>query len=812
MKKKPVAFMTRSLVDATGQNMWRGIIAQCKDFKMPIFTFRGPVLNQGAGSILYQIVDPSTFSGLMSWATSDVTKDAIDYYLRFRSLPLVCMTFQIPGKPVIVMDCVSGMKDLMEHLIKVHGYKKIAFIRGPENHVYAKERYSGYLESLKENNIAINQRIISPCGGWSPDEGARQIASMLEQGIKPKQDFEAVVCVGDNVAIGVQDQLIAKGYQVPNDVAVCGYNGSDDAASMNPPLTTVNMPFFEQGRQTVLILKDIQEGKTPKEKYLYKTKLIISQSCGCHSQSAIKAGLYNKNNSQDFSNLPPLKRLFAKNKNTTQQKKQITPLAKQQLIDTLQKTVAEYRYYSPKINEFFLPVINTLVNEIVLECEKQTGTFINTLDIAIRASIPVLKDLVFWQDIISSIRPFAEEYTKDIGYMSALMSQARVIINETAQRTQKKRALILSRMENQLRQTASALLATSDMGTLMDAVCKQIPKLKIQGLYIVLYKDCQYTQENKNTPKISRLILAVRDGKRLPIKEGGQEFDTKDILPQDVLPQQEFYSMVVESLHFQKTFLGYVVFQHKEEDPAIFVALRDYLSSSIFASMLERERSKVGAVLEDTLKAMSQKVDIVSHHSKEVTKTVSKVSKSVDLVAQNIKEVSANISNVLKTVQESRGNITQTSTSVKDLINCTKKITSAVGSITDIAQKTNVLALNATIEAAHAGDAGQGFRVVASSVKDLALQTVTSTNQITDIVNENDKITGKTASLIAKTNAAIDDITRLSTDVMNFVSGQVEATQKASSLLSNAALSVAEIDAAIQEIADLGNKKLIDKQ
>ena len=215
MNKKTIAFLTRSLVDATGKNMWKGIVTGCKNDNKPLITFRGPVLNKGQGSIIYHLISDNVFDGVISWASSDVDQPTMDYYKKFVNTPLVCMTFKIEGHPVIITDCRTGIIELMNHLIEVHHFSKIAFIRGPETHIYAKERYEGYLEGLQNHGIEINQELISPCGGWAIADGAKAVDAFLSKGFKPGKDIEAIVAVGDNVAIGVQEQLIKKGFSIP---------------------------------------------------------------------------------------------------------------------------------------------------------------------------------------------------------------------------------------------------------------------------------------------------------------------------------------------------------------------------------------------------------------------------------------------------------------------------------------------------------------------------------------------------------------------------------------------------------------------
>jgi len=812
MKNNTIAFLTRSLIDTAGKNMWRGIINQCKKEKTPVITFCGPVLNKGNGSIIYKLFNDNTFGGLISWASSDVTKDVSDYYLKYKKTPLVCVTFKIQDKPVIFADCRTGMLELIDHLIKVHNFTKIAFIRGPATHVYAKERYEAYLEGLKNNNIEIDERLISENGNWTIDAGEKAVKDFIQKNLIPGKDIEAFICVGDNVAIGAQEYLLKQGYQIPYDIAVCGFNGTNEAAWCNPPITTVEMPFAGIGEKSAEILFQKIKNENIEMEYRYSTSLLLGESCGCKSKTLKKAIIdadnikYDSKSSSIFS--------FFKKKNSHRNEdaeyKLTAPEFQKNLYKTIKKELESYNL-DLKTMEFMKDCILKIIPlyiESILNDDLQDSDFIASFKKSINSFIELSDQFMIWQDILSSFTNAIFNIVNNTIYEKTsnnLIEQARILIHEIDLRDKQQKSLWKARYEADLRSTSTDLLSTNDMNELMDILQKSIRKLNIPGIYVVLYENCEYTPQNGKIPKKSKLMLAIRDNERLNINKNGVIFDTDKIIPDQYLPQSNFYSLVLESLNFQDKFIGYIIFQEGPEEGGPYMALRDQLASSLYGALLLQKLQSNSTSVEATMISMSEKADIVSKNSKNIAENVTSISKSMETVTENIKTISNDIYTVTKTVIDAKDMITNADKSIGNLVESTEKISNAIAMINDIAETTNVLALNASIEASHAGEAGKGFSVVAKEVKVLASKTVDTTETILELVTKNVKDTQAAKKVIVATNNSIKKIAQLSESIKDSVSKQVDSTSSTSNQISNVSLGTSEISKVIDEIANLGN-------
>ena len=118
----------------------------------------------------------------------------------------------------------EGVKFLIDHLIKKHGYKDIAFLTGKAWHPYSKERMQAYKDAMEEHGLEIRSNRMFYGDFWYTS--GENLGDRLA---KNKDDLpEAVACANDCMAIGVAKALVDNGIRVPEDVAVIGYDSNEE--------------------------------------------------------------------------------------------------------------------------------------------------------------------------------------------------------------------------------------------------------------------------------------------------------------------------------------------------------------------------------------------------------------------------------------------------------------------------------------------------------------------------------------------------------------------------------------------------------
>ncbi|WP_175577753.1 methyl-accepting chemotaxis protein [Mongoliimonas terrestris] len=149
---------------------------------------------------------------------------------------------------------------------------------------------------------------------------------------------------------------------------------------------------------------------------------------------------------------------------------------------------------------------------------------------------------------------------------------------------------------------------------------------------------------------------------------------------------------------------------------------------------------------------------------------------------------------------KAKGTIQDAKAKVASLDDLAARIGTVVDLINSIAEQTNLLALNATIEAARAGEAGKGFAVVASEVKQLATQTSKATEEISRQIGEMQASAGDMVGSIDTIANSVAEMTRLVEEVNTAMEQQRQATDQIARGAHEAAVGTQQVTRSINTV------------
>jgi len=640
-----IGFLLASLHTGASQIIWPSMADSAERHDINLICFPGGRLQatdsfETQRNAVYDLASNKCLDGLITWSSSlgGVLGPAEiqAFHQRYPPLPMVSLAQFMEGMPTVSVDSYLGMRALVGHLIEVHHFRRLAFIRGPEEHYYAQERYRAYLDTLQAFNLPLAPELITRPLPW--EAGVEAIEILLdERGLKPGRDFDAVVAVSDMMALWALKTLQTRGFEVPNDIAVTGFNNSIEERLATPPLTTVDLPFHEQGSKAMEVLLQQLTGESVPALITLPSKLIVRQSCGCPSAAIALASF-----------LPPGKSEKAQGQAKLEEVK----------ADCLFEMKAATSLDPEKADTWLESIFDAFIQAL----EEPSHIFLSVLNNVLDQAMRLGHDILRWQNAISILRRQVLQYVPDSERVNAetLLSQARVVVEEAIQRYHAYSQWQADREAENLRETNRALLTTFDVKQLTDVLVERLPSLGIPSVYLVTYEQ----PTDAEVPDYARLILAYSDHERAVIEQGGLRFSTQQVIPQNFLPQGRRYSLVVEPLYFQDKSLGYVVFEIGPHDGNIYELVRNNLSSALQGAMLFQEirQARLDAEKADRIKTlllanvsheMRTPLNIITGYTQDVLRTPNKYSSELpSALLSDIHQIQINAEHQLRVIND----------------------------------------------------------------------------------------------------------------------------------------------------------------
>ncbi|MBE2222867.1 MAG: substrate-binding domain-containing protein [Anaerolineae bacterium] len=599
LNRRPTIGLVINTIERTarhmnGQKVWLGVMDAAKERDVNLLCFHVDFMSKqppdDTAKTLYKLIDAQNVDGLITflyWNQETFEQHCSRFSADF---PIVNLRRQFDGFSTVIQDDYQGMRDTMTHLVEDHGYRRIAYIRGEETNGPCQNRYRAYLDALAAYDLPFQEELVSD---WSLNQsamGKEGIRLLLdERQLKPGVDFDAIAVTNDRRAMGVLDALSERGVSVPYDVAVIAFDDIAGSEFTNPPLTSMALPYYEMGKQAAeTLFAEIAEKETKPKLVLARPTLILRESCGCLPAAVTQVALKPAKAPQtDFETAV-----------ITQKEAILAAMIQSASGNKIVATWAER-------------VFDAFVNEVE---NGRSGQFLEKLDKALRPMMTGNQDVFAWQTAISAMRSHLQAYLQNPANQLAddLWQQASVFIGKMAYREQKHQILRINDQAELLRTVSAKFVTLFDIDQLMDRLAEDLKTLGIPSSYLSLYEDAEAPGEN------ARLILAVTEQGRVQTSSG-EYYPSRQLLPDNLFPQDRQASFVIESLHFRDQPLGFALFEVGPQDGNIYAILGKEISSALQGSLLVEHMRRRAEHLQAAV---------------EVTEAVTKVLDPKELVQQ----------------------------------------------------------------------------------------------------------------------------------------------------------------------------------
>ena len=195
-------------------------------------------------------------------------------------IPVVSVGQKIEGIPSVLIETEDSMKQLVEHLVLTHKYRKFLFISGAEDHPDAEVREQIFTKTMEAYRPWFSDLEYVLKRGFFTEVAA--IRAMTEYMEEAKCSPDVVVCANDNMAIGVYKYFkINCNNPAIKECAVTGFDDIPQARFEIPSLTTVHQPLNELGAKSVELIRNILTGKPVSNEVFIESQVVYRKSCGC---------------------------------------------------------------------------------------------------------------------------------------------------------------------------------------------------------------------------------------------------------------------------------------------------------------------------------------------------------------------------------------------------------------------------------------------------------------------------------------------------------------------------------------------------
>jgi DNA-binding LacI/PurR family transcriptional regulator len=192
----------------------------------------------------------------------------------------------VDGLPSYDVDNLAIPRLAVEHLVRL-GHRNIAYVGGAYKISNSRDRWVGFQQACRENQLPTCDHALVKGSGWRLDERER---ATLADALRSPDRPTAIFAAGYNFALEVYAAATAVGLRVPQDLSVVGVDDPSSAAHLSPPLTTVRQPLAQLGQEALAALSSSMASsldlQIPIHSRRFAPELVARQSSAALSDAA----------------------------------------------------------------------------------------------------------------------------------------------------------------------------------------------------------------------------------------------------------------------------------------------------------------------------------------------------------------------------------------------------------------------------------------------------------------------------------------------------------------------------------------------
>jgi DNA-binding LacI/PurR family transcriptional regulator/signal transduction histidine kinase len=580
--------------------LYRGVVDAARAEGVYVTCFTSGALRAYRGfefqrNVLFDLVDRENIDGLIVSGTLAHPIDAEEmqeFFLRYEKIPKVSIALSIPGTPYVIVESKQAIRDIVTHLAKAHGCRRMAFLRGPRGQQEAEERFEAFQETLAGHGLEFDPQLVLD-GDYTIASGEAALREFLAH--SPIR-FDAIVSSNDSMALGAMQVLQEQGIRIPEQVALTGFD--DVEARFAPvPLTSVRQDIYDQGSIAVRTLLDQIAGRAVALKNISFAPVVLRRSCGC-------AGF-----------TPP----------ETVEAAQASPDWAGNLLTRQPEIVAAVRASlshipAARVESWTMAWLEAIRIDLGAGAGRE---FQLALENAQREGFDLSVELAAWHRCLSTFMrqvmaclPEGREKKE----LAKIEDQARTQLGINMEFLENARQTKIELRDLALRETSESLMTTFGLAGIFDVLSEDLPRLNVNACYICLFEDPQ------NPADLSRLIYGMRDGQRLKIDPKHAVFPSRQLLPPGLTGALESSRVIVEALYSKEDRLGFMLLEVAPEDVSVTNALRALVSGALQSVLLLEQRRRAEAQLleyQGQLEALVEKLEFSNQELESFAYSVS---------------------------------------------------------------------------------------------------------------------------------------------------------------------------------------------